>query len=90
VPADLRITRLGADPVRAVSTTAPGNGRPIDGVKVATDYAWFASRPSGTESVCKLYAESFRGPEHLRRVQDEAQSALDGVFASAERAEDGV
>jgi phosphoglucomutase len=78
--ADLRITELAGDPVHSVVTTAPGNGQPIDGIKVATEHAWFAARPSGTEPVGKLYAESFRGPDHLRRVQEEAEAALESVF----------
>ncbi len=86
-PGDLPVSDLGGDPVTAVITKAPGNGLPIDGVKVSTAQAWFAARPSGTEPVCKLYAESFRGPDHRKRVQDEAQSILDGLFrARAKRA----
>lgn len=81
-PNDFPMIDLGGNPVRAVVNTARGNGGLIDGVKVTTEHAWFAARPSGTEAVCKLYAESFRGPDHLRRVQDEAQSALEGLFRS--------
>jgi phosphoglucomutase len=77
---DLHITELGGDAVRTVISTAPGNGKRIDGIKVTTDQAWFAARPSGTEAVCKLYAESFRGPDHLKRVQEEARSVLETVF----------
>lgn len=79
-PGDLQVPVLGGDPVTTVIAKAPGNGLPIDGIKVATAQAWFAVRPSGTEPVCKLYAESFRGPDHLKRVQDDAQSLLDSVF----------
>ena len=65
-------------------TTAPGNGAAIGGLKVVTANGWFAARPSGTEEVYKLYAESFRGSEHLRRIQEEAQAliskALGGVM----------
>jgi phosphoglucomutase len=57
-------------------TTAPGNGAAIGGLKVVTDQGWFAARPSGTEDVYKLYAESFRGNEHLKRIQDEAQALI--------------
>ena len=61
-------------------TTAPGNGEPLGGLKVITESAWFAARPSGTEDVYKLYAESFRGPDHLARVQEEAQQILQTVL----------
>ena len=76
-PSDLRLKELGGDPVVSVTTTAPGNRLPIDGIKVATSNAWFAARPSGTEPIGKLYAESFLGPSHLARVQEEAQAALE-------------
>jgi len=69
-------TELAGDPITAVLTEAPGNGAPIGGVKVCTDHAWFAARPSGTEDVYKIYAESFRGPDHLARVQDEARALV--------------
>ena len=67
----------------ATMTEAPGNGAPIGGLKVVTEHGWFAARPSGTEEVYKIYAESFRGAEHLRRIQDEAQALIAGVFAQA-------
>jgi phosphoglucomutase len=76
----LAIATLGDDPVTAVLTNAPGNGLAIGGIKVVTANAWFAARPSGTEAVYKLYAESFKGPDHLRRVQEEAQAALQKLF----------
>jgi phosphoglucomutase len=57
-------------------TSAPGDGNPIGGVKVITENGWFAARPSGTEDVYKIYAESFRSPEHLRRIQEEAQEIV--------------
>jgi phosphoglucomutase len=79
-PADLALTELAGDPITGVLTTAPGDGRPIGGIKVTTGRGWFAARPSGTEPVYKLYAESFRGPEHLRRIQDEAQAAIQRVL----------
>jgi phosphoglucomutase len=72
----LALVELAGDPVKAVVTAAPGDGKPIGGVKVSTDHGWFAARPSGTEAVYKLYAESFRGSAHLQRIQDEAQAAL--------------
>jgi len=78
---DVRATDLAGDPIQAMLTTAPGNGAGIGGLKVVTEYGWFAARPSGTEEVYKLYAESFRGREHLRRIQEEAKSLLARVFA---------
>jgi phosphoglucomutase len=77
---DLGMDELGGDPVTAVLTSAPGNGQSIGGIKVVTQNAWFAARPSGTEAIYKLYAESFKGKEHLKRVQDEAQAALGTLF----------
>jgi phosphoglucomutase len=64
-------------------TTAPSNGAPIGGLKVITARGWFAARPSGTEDVYKLYAESFAGEEHLRRIQKEAQELVGKALASA-------
>ena len=63
-------------PITAILTTAPGNGAPIGGLKVATENGWFAARPSGTENVYKIYAESFRGEEHLDRLIEEAQALV--------------
>ncbi len=71
---------LAGDPIRAVLTHAPGNAAPIGGVKVVTPKAWFAARPSGTEDVYKVYAESFRGPEHLAQVQKEARRVVAGAL----------
>jgi phosphoglucomutase len=73
---DVAITELAGDWIESVITNAPGNGESIGGVKVATAQGWFAARPSGTEDVYKLYAESFRGAEHLRRIQEEAKAFL--------------
>ncbi|WP_407159161.1 phosphoglucomutase (alpha-D-glucose-1,6-bisphosphate-dependent) [Bradyrhizobium sp. STM 3557] len=75
-PEKLGLKELAGDPVRAVHTTAPGNGQSFGGVKVETEHGWFAARPSGTEDVNKLYAESFRDEAHLKRIQSEAQAAL--------------
>jgi len=79
-PDQADIAELGGEPVRERLSTAPGNGAPLGGLKVVTESAWFAARPSGTEDVYKLYAESFLGPEHLARVQDEARQILDSVL----------
>ena len=68
--------------ITAKLTTAPGNGAPIGGLKVVTDSGWFAARPSGTEDVYKLYAESFRGPAHLAAIQEEAQAIVAAALDS--------
>jgi phosphoglucomutase len=79
--ATLGITELASEPVTAVLTAAPAGGS-IGGVKVVTQQGWFAARPSGTESVYKLYAESFKGQDHLRRIQEEAQAAITRAFSA--------
>jgi phosphoglucomutase len=76
----LAMAELGGEPVRAALTTAPGNGQPFGGIKVTSDSGWFAARPSGTEDVYKIYAESFRDQGHLKRIQSEAQRAIAKVF----------
>jgi phosphoglucomutase len=81
-PEKLGMTELAGEPVRTAVTAAPGNGQPFGGIKVSTDNGWFAARPSGTEDVYKIYAESFRSEEHLRRIQQEAQDAIARAFAS--------
>jgi len=73
-------TELAGEPIIAKLTTAPGNDAPLGGLKVTTADAWFAARPSGTEDVYKIYAESFRGPEHLAEVQQSAQEVVDKVI----------
>jgi len=80
-PDQVRATTLAGDIIVAMLTKAPGNGAPIGGLKVVTEQGWFAARPSGTEDVYKLYAESFRGKEHLRRIQEEAQMLVAEVLA---------
>jgi phosphoglucomutase len=75
-PADVTATELAGEPITARLTTAPGNGAPIGGLKVGTESAWFAARPSGTEDVYKIYAESFRGPDHLAEVQAAARDVV--------------
>jgi len=81
-PEDIDAATLAGDPIQAILTTAPGNGEVIGGVKVVTANGWFAARPSGTEEVYKLYAESFRGTDHLRRIQEEAQAILSGALGA--------
>jgi phosphoglucomutase len=78
---DVKATELAGDPIETILTTAPGNGAAIGGLKVVTAQGWFAARPSGTEEVYKLYAESFRGSEHLRRIQEEAQALISNALA---------
>ncbi|MEV7649204.1 phosphoglucomutase (alpha-D-glucose-1,6-bisphosphate-dependent) [Arthrobacter sp. NPDC089319] len=79
--ADVAATELAGEPITAKLTEAPGNGAAIGGLKVTTENAWFAARPSGTEDVYKIYAESFRGSEHLVQVQAEAKAIVDAVIA---------
>ena len=79
-PAQLTERSLAGDPILGRLTSAPGNDAPIGGIKVTSKRGWFAARPSGTENVYKLYAESFAGEQHLRLIQDEAQTMLERVF----------
>ncbi|MHA3022919.1 phosphoglucomutase (alpha-D-glucose-1,6-bisphosphate-dependent) [Mycobacterium sp. BMJ-28] len=74
-------TELAGEPITAKLTTAPGNGAALGGLKVTTENAWFAARPSGTEDVYKIYAESFKGPEHLAQVQQAAKEVVNSVIA---------
>ncbi len=67
---------------------APGNGAPIGGVKVIAENGWFAARPSGTENIYKIYGESFRGADHLRRILDEAQKIVTDTLAAAPAGQD--
>ncbi len=76
------ITELAGEPVTGVFTRAPGNNAPIGGLKVVAGSGWFAARPSGTEDVYKIYAESFRGLDHLRQIQQQAQDAIARLFAA--------
>ncbi|MFJ7301093.1 phosphoglucomutase (alpha-D-glucose-1,6-bisphosphate-dependent) [Streptomyces sp. NPDC099088] len=80
-PAQITADTLAGEAVTAVLTEAPGNGAPIGGIKVTTENAWFAARPSGTEDVYKIYAESFRGTDHLRQVQDEAKAVVSAALS---------
>ncbi|MGN6612869.1 MAG: phosphoglucomutase, alpha-D-glucose phosphate-specific, partial [Angustibacter sp.] len=73
---DVDATELAGEPITAKLTRAPGNDAPVGGLKVVTESAWFAARPSGTEDVYKIYAESFRGPEHLEQVQAAARDLV--------------
>ncbi|MGE5142382.1 MAG: phosphoglucomutase (alpha-D-glucose-1,6-bisphosphate-dependent) [Acidobacteriota bacterium] len=79
-PRQVRCTHLAGEAVQRILTHAPGNGAPIGGVKVIADGGWFAARPSGTEDIYKIYAESFRGGDHLRRIVQEAQGIVDDAL----------
>ena len=78
----LAMAELAGEPVRSTLSAAPGNGQPFGGIKVTSDSGWFAARPSGTEDVYKVYAESFRSALHLRQIQDDAQRAIAQAFAA--------
>jgi phosphoglucomutase len=79
-PEQLGLKELAGDPVQAIRTRAPGNDQSFGGIKVETDHGWFAARPSGTEDVYKIYAESFRGEDHLRLIQQDARAAIAKAF----------
>jgi phosphoglucomutase len=81
-PEDVTAQTLAGDPITSRLTEAPGNGAPIGGLKVTTEHAWFAARPSGTEDVYKIYAESFKGPDHLAQVQAEARDVVSAALSS--------
>ncbi|MEH1015187.1 phosphoglucomutase (alpha-D-glucose-1,6-bisphosphate-dependent) [Micromonospora sp. CPCC 206060] len=80
-PEQVTATELAGEPITATLTAAPGNGAAIGGLKVCTASGWFAARPSGTEDVYKIYAESFQGPEHLARIQTEARALVSEVLS---------
>jgi phosphoglucomutase len=82
-PEHIRAADLAGDSIRTILTNAPGDGNAIGGVKVISEGGWFAARPSGTEEIYKIYAESFRGREHLARIQQEAQSIVAEAFRAA-------
>ena len=79
----VKITELASEKIQTVLTHAPGNGAPIGGLKVVAESGWFAARPSGTENIYKIYAESFRGAEHLRHILKEAQTIVNNAIAPA-------
>jgi phosphoglucomutase len=81
-PDDVTATELAGEAITAKLTEAPGNGAAIGGLKVTTESAWFAARPSGTEDVYKIYAESFRGPDHLAEVQEAAREVVSAALGS--------
>ena len=79
-PGDVSAKTLAGEVITDILTKAPGNGEAIGGLKVVTQNAWFAARPSGTEDVYKVYAESFLGPDHIKQVQAEAQEVVAGAL----------
>jgi len=80
-PQDVKMTELAGEKIQTVLTRAPGNQAPIGGVKVMAASGWFAARPSGTENIYKIYAESFRGADHLHRILEEAQTIVNAALA---------
>jgi phosphoglucomutase len=84
-PEHLQISELAGEAVQKILTRAPGDGSPIGGVKVIAENGWFAARPSGTEEIYKIYAESFRGKDHLRQIEEEAQEIIRSAIAAVQR-----
>ena len=82
-PEQVRLKDLAGKKIQAVLTHAPGNGAPIGGIKVIAEGGWFAARPSGTEDIYKIYAESFLGDDHLRRILEEAQRIVNDTLSAA-------
>jgi phosphoglucomutase len=82
-PEQVTATELAGEPITARLTRAPGNDAPIGGLKVVTGNGWFAARPSGTEDLYKIYAESFKGADHLRKIQQEARQIVADALRGA-------
>jgi phosphoglucomutase len=85
-PADIHATEVAGEQIEQILTTAPGDGSPIGGIKVIAENGWFAARPSGTEEIYKIYAESFLGQDHLRQIEGEAQTIVSEALARSSRA----
>ena len=81
-PQQILSEELAGEKIQRILTHAPGNGAPIGGLKVVAESGWFAARPSGTEDIYKIYAESFRGADHLRRIQTEAQTIVGAALTA--------
>jgi phosphoglucomutase len=81
-PQQVKITELAGEKIQTILTHAPGNGAPIGGLKVVAESGWFAARPSGTENIYKIYAESFRGADHLKHILEEAQTIVNDAIAT--------
>jgi len=88
-PQQVRATDLAGEKITAILTNAPGNGAPIGGLKAVTENGWFAARPSGTEEIYKIYAESFRGPDHLHRILEEAEAIVGEALGMAVKPSEG-
>jgi len=82
-PENITAAAVAGEKITATLTRAPGNNAAIGGLKVKTENGWFAARPSGTEDIYKLYAESFKGKEHLARIIEEAQAIISATFKAA-------
>ena len=80
-PQQVRLTDLAGEKIQTILTRAPGNDAPIGGLKVIAESGWCAARPSGTEDIYKIYAESFQGADHLRRILEEAQAIINDALA---------
>jgi len=85
-PSDIHATEVAGQPIQKILTTAPGDGNPIGGIKVIAKDGWFAARPSGTEEIYKIYAESFLSQDHLRQIQEEAQTIVSETLARSSQA----
>ena len=85
-PSDIHATRVAGEPIQQILATAPGDGSPIGGIKVIAKDGWFAARPSGTEEIYKIYAESFLGQDHLRQIEEEAQSIVSETLSRSTQA----
>jgi phosphoglucomutase len=82
-PQQISLTELAGEAIKTILTHAPGDHEPIGGIKVIAKSGWFAARPSGTEDIYKIYAESFRGADHLRRMLEEAQTIVGDALAAS-------
>jgi len=89
-PKQVQIKSLAGEKIKTILTNAPGNGAPIGGLKVVAESGWFAARPSGTENIYKIYGESFRGADHLRRILEEAQAIVSDALAPGASTENGL
>jgi phosphoglucomutase len=85
-PSDIRATKVAGEPIEQILAAAPGDGKPIGGIKVIAENGWFAARPSGTEEIYKIYAESFLGQSHLRQIEEEAQTIVSETLARSAQA----
>ena len=82
-PDQVTASELAGEPILAKLTSAPGNNAPIGGLKVVSENGWFAARPSGTEEIYKIYAESFKGQDHLHQIQEESRAIVSASFRAA-------